>query len=71
MFHKCENVEIILIANGWPQTEMELTHFSATQWEDGNDTQKKNFGTGHTKLIPFRFLDPHQAQKEATSMVID
>ena len=71
MFHKCENVEIILIVNGWPQTEMELTHFSATQREDENDTRKKNFGTGHMKLIPFRFLDPHEAQKEATSMMID
>ena len=71
MFHQCENVEIILIANGCPGTEIELTHFSATQHEDEKNTLKKNFRMSHTKLIPFTFLDLHKAQEEATSMVIE
>ena len=71
MFHQCENVEIILIANGWHGTEIELTHFSATQQDDEKNTLKKNFGISHTKLVPFRFLDPHKAREEATSMVIE
>ena len=71
MFHQCENVEIILIANGWPGPEIELTHFSATQHEDEKNTLKKNFRISHTKLIPFTFLDPHKVWEEATSIVIE
>ena len=35
------------------------------------NTQKKNFGISHTKLIPFTFLDPPKTREEATSMVIE
>ena len=71
LFHKCEKVEIILIANGWPESGLKLTHYSTTQCDDEDRFLLKNFGTEHAKKIPFKFLDPHKVQEEASTMVIE
>ena len=43
MFHECKDVEIILIANGWPENGIEITHYSSTQREDENRNLIPNF----------------------------
>ena len=43
MFHECKDVKIILIANGWPENGIEITHYSSTQREDENRKLLPNF----------------------------
>ena len=43
MFHKCKDVKIILIANGWPENGIKITHYSSTQREDENRNLIPNF----------------------------
>ena len=46
MFHECKDVEIILIANGWPENGIQITHYSSTQWGDKDGNKLPNFLTG-------------------------
>ena len=71
MFHECKDVKIILIANGWPENGIKITHYSSTQREDENRNLIPNFNREWPKKKPYIFLDPMRAKEEAEGMVLD
>ena len=67
LFHKSEEAQIVIIANGYPHSCMKLTHYSQTQPKVYIPEQVPGAKTCYQDIVTKIYNNPHDARKDAIS----